>query len=466
MKKAIIFARCSTNQQDLEHQIKSCNEYCQQNNLQIVDTIEEFNVSAYSTKTSDRKELQKLLTLAYEGKFQHLVVFESSRLSRNHVTGQTIMLQLTEYNITVHSVSEGILNKNEEIDSLLNSIRFYSNQLSSKHTSQRIRSAKNKLAENCGWLGNNLPIGYKVFDGRIVIDESKRAIVIDMFETYLKHGSKATIKHLHNAYGISVCRVIDLVQNEHYIGKPYKNRDLYFEELRIIPDGLWDKCQQAIKERTTKGTSVTDKSNCLFESKLVHHCGNKLYISHDIKNGKRYTYYRCKCKCSGRKNYTSHKLDSILDKELMNFFDKLDKAELEKRYRSSKDNSLKKLLVQESMKKDLLKTKQTILANGQNKIQEALLNDYPLQMINSITASIEGLEEEINNVVLELQDIKTQIELQQAILEKEIKISQELLSFKYLYKQATLEEKKQLIRNAVDSIQIKDYDDFNIRYNF
>lgn len=464
--KAIIFVRCSTSTQDLEHQKIKCQEYCNNNSFTIVDTIEEFNVSAYSTSIEDRK-IKDILQLAYEKKFNHLVCFESSRISRNHIDGLLVISQLSEYEITVHSISEGILTNNSEIDSLINSVRFFSNQMSSKYTSQRIRSAKDLLRTNKKWLGNHMPLGYSVNENKeIIVNEKERDIVIDMFQTYLKYGSKATLKHLQDTYNISKCRVIENLQNRTYIGYPYKDNDLYFEDLQIIDDELWKQVQQAIQDRRTKGYTTTDKSICLFESKLKHICGGKLYISHDIKNGKRYTYYRCN-KCKGiRKTYTSHKLDNILDKEIENFFNKLDKNELKKRYKTNRNKELKKLLVQQEIKRDLLKTKQTILSNGKAKIQEGLLLNYSLDMLNTLSDSIKGIEEETNTLLDDLQELDNEILMQKEALDKEIKLSEELLNFKYLYKQATFEEKKQLIRHSIDKIVVTDYDNYDIRYKF
>ena len=118
------------------------------------------------------------------------------------------------------------------------------------------------------------------------------------------------------------------------------------------------------------------------------------------------------------------------------------------------------------MKKDLLATKRKVLNNANKKIEEALLNDYPLSLINTLTDSVEVLRGQINGLTSELEAITNEINLQQTYLDKEIKLSEQYLSFKYLYSKANLQEKKALIKASVDKIIVKSYEDIKIIYKF
>ena len=134
--KTIIYARCSTNHQELEHQISSCKNYADTLGLKIGDVITDFNVSAYSTSYLTREGLQHVLTLAENNEIENLIIFESSRLSRGGtLEGGIILDRLTKCGVKVYSVTEGCLNENE-LSELLNSIRFFQNKLESKKTSE------------------------------------------------------------------------------------------------------------------------------------------------------------------------------------------------------------------------------------------------------------------------------------------------------------------------------------------
>jgi len=466
--KTTLYVRCSTDAQEVEHQIQTCKKYAHSINLEINDIIKDEGVSAYSTNYTERVGLMSVIEQASKGEIKNLIIFSTDRLSRDHLQGQIIINQLTQYHVKIYSVNEGFVN-GTEIDSLLNSIRFFQNQIESRKTSERIKSSKRLMAEQRRWQGNMLPFGYTIDkDKRIIVKEEERQLVLDFFQTYLNYGNTRTIKHMKDRYNIKICRAIDIIKNRTFIGYPYKaHPDLYFEELQIIPNDLWEQVQEKVKERKTKPDNpvITDRTEFLIEGIVYHACGGKMHICTDKKI---YVFYKCN-KCKGsyyQKSFTQPRVDKFVDSQVSNWFSQLDKNRLLEKFNSMRNKDNKEMSIKSTRLSDLLKTKRQTLKNAENKLQEALSKDYPLDMIKILTDSISELKTSINTLEEELNILDKQIENEQAISNKQIKLTEQLLDFKYLYSKATNIEKKLLIRSIVKKVIITDYDNIEIVYKY
>ena len=474
--KAYIYVRKSNDEnQNVEHQISSCKQYCKANNLEVIDIIKDEGISAYRKDYTAREGIKEILQLSHEGKIDNLIVFESSRISRRMLEAQLLIAQLTENGTVIHSVTEGIINsKDNELSELLNSIRAFNNQSSSRQTSQRIISSKKLLAKERKWQGGQLPIGYTVDNfNRIIVNETQRQIVIDMFQHYLKYGNKSTQEMLKEKYDITIKRSLSMYLDKRiYIGYPYsqeETKDLYFKELQIISDRLFNDVQEAILKRRQKGYTSTNKSSMLLEGLLYCSCGTKYYISYDHKKDKYgnklvYTYYRRKCSCSGKKTYGIIKTDTRVDNLILSFFEKLNKDILLEKFQKERSKYYKQLLVQEEMKINLLNNKKIALLNGEKKLEQSLLSDVGLDVIKVLSESINSLKMSINSLEKELDDIQNKIANEQQLIDRQIQLSDELLSFKGLYTQyATVEERKALVNAIIDKVII-DNGELSIKY--
>ena len=469
--KTILYVRCSLDKQELTHQIQAGEAYAKNNDLTIDAVIKDFGVSAYKTSYTEREGLMEVLTLASQGKVENLIVFSSDRLARHHLEGQIIISQLTQYGVKILSINEGTINQTE-IDNLLNSIRFFQNQIESKKTSQRIKSAKLSKAKEGGFLGGEyVLLGYKVINKKLVVDEELRPAIIDFFQTYLNHGNKYTINHMKNTYGITIKDTcVYQLRNKTYIGYPYKKEraDIYIPELQIVNRDLFDKVQAKIDENRTNANQniITNRTNFLCEGLMYHICGTKMALS---RSQGKYISYRCRA-CKGNpnviKNFSQYRLDDIVDKRVVKWFDNLDKHELERRFNNSRDNEIKTLLIKEKKYKDLLATKKQTLTNAQNKLSEALTKDYPLDMIQILTDSINDLKKSVTECDALIQGITQDIDNERLIQSQHKELTDQLLDFKYLYSQADPSQKKILIRAIVDKVIVQDYENIEIIYKY
>jgi Mg2+ and Co2+ transporter CorA len=159
-------------------------------------------------------------------------------------------------------------------------------------------------------------------------------------------------------------------------------------------------------------------------------------------------------------------VDDIVSNKVSVWFDNLSKETLQQKFNESRADELKKLLINETRLSSLLSTKENALENAEKRLEEAFLANYPLNMLNTLTDSIDNLKTAINNIKDQIQEIENNITNEKAILEKQNKLSEQLLDFKYLYNHATQAEKKLLIRSIVDKIIITDYDNINIEFKY
>ena len=470
-RQTVLYIRCSLDSQDLSHQIESGNKFAAANNLTIDKTIQDFGVSAYSTSYTERKGLMEVLSLASEGKIENLIIFSSDRLARDHLEGQIIISQLTQYGVKIHSINEGVINQTE-IDNLLNSIRFFQNQIESKKTSQRVRSAKNQRAKEGYWQGGeHVLLGYNVVDKRLVIDETLREAIIDMFTMYLTHESKDVIQHMRDKYGIIIKdTVTHQLKNRTYIGYPYKKEraDIFIPELQIVPNELFDLVQKKIAERRTNKNQniITNRTSFLCEGLVFHSCGTKMPLS---RSQGKYISYRCRA-CKGKagiiKNFSQPRIDSIVDKRVASWFDRLDKNELEARFNASRSDNYNALLIKQKKYNDLLDTKKHTLETAQKKLSEAIMKDYPLDMLNVLTDSINDLKRGITELSQTIEEIAAELNNEQLLLNQQKQLSEQLLDFKYLYSKASDAQKKILIRTIVERIIVSDYEHVEIIYKY
>ncbi len=145
-KNVVIYVRASTDNQEINAQKFSCEEYCRNNNL-LVKSIYVEKCSAFKNKS--QKQLNKLIN---ENENINLIVFSIDRFSRNINKADVLVQTLTQKNINLISIKENI-NLNTALGK--HNFRSYVNaaQYESELISERVKNSVRfrKL--------NNIPIG-------------------------------------------------------------------------------------------------------------------------------------------------------------------------------------------------------------------------------------------------------------------------------------------------------------------
>ena len=225
----IIYLRCSSSLQDTAHQEASILDYCKRNNIDPDRIIRDEGISAYRKDISARDGFLEILDMAREGMVDNLIVFETSRISRNFIEGQTVVDTLSQCNVKIHSVTDNSIINESELNKLMNAFKFFFNQKASQETGKRVKSAHELLRQQGKWAAGALPYGYVLIDGYAVIDEELRPEIITMFEDYINYDSK----YVQDKYGIKNRKtLIDRIS--HPMIKEIVGDDLFIRANKII----------------------------------------------------------------------------------------------------------------------------------------------------------------------------------------------------------------------------------------
>lgn len=448
----VAYLRCSSEMQSTEHQENSIKDYCSRNDIKIDKIIKDEGISAYSKDVTARK-FTEILHLAHLGQIENLIVFESSRISRQFIEGQTLIDELTKCNVSIHSVMDNRIINKDELDQLFNSFKFFMNQKASKETSERIKSSKKLLKEQGRYLGGKVLTGFKIVDGKEVVDKEAKNEVIQMFDDYVAFGGGYTIKK----YNINHHQILlQKLKNPKYI--------------KIVGKAKFNQVQKLIQDRRCNTTTRNlNRSDVLFEGLLYHKfCGHKLVIYRDKKGN---PLFRCRNHCKGnpdvdvKKSFTGIKLMNNLERDILEVLDTLDENKLKERYNSrcSKNKSILSYRIKEL--NNLSKSKEKALILAERKLEKYIMEDASDNMIESVSNMIARVKEELDDINKELE--KKQNELNAINIEEnhQEELIKQVLNAKEIYKNAPIDKKKAVLNLIVKRIDIADIDSYDIYLN-
>ena len=153
MRKAIIYARVSTNRQDLQRQLDELNNYATKNNFEIVATFEE----KISGKSKDRVEFQKMVEFAKTKNIHSVFCWELSRIGRNTIEVLTTIQELNSigvntyiHNLSLNTLESGKINL---LTDFMLKILASVNDMESNQIKQRLNSGYKHHIENGGKVG-------------------------------------------------------------------------------------------------------------------------------------------------------------------------------------------------------------------------------------------------------------------------------------------------------------------------
>ncbi len=469
MKKAIIYSRVSTEMQEekdsLKFQIEKCRDYCKLHSLEVVKEISDVE----SGGKDDRKGFLELKNEVELRTFDILVVYESSRVSRNMLTMINFVLRLQENEIKFISISQPELNTTTPNGMLFFQIQSSLAEYERKQIASRVRSSNHQRAKSGLWLGGTVPLGYDNIDKHLKVNQEEALIVREMFECFLNYGSLSKVAKVFNR---PVPSVRWILTNEIYIGKKkwgQKERNIMTGKVKIndvyklytgkhkaiISEETFEAVQKII-EMNKKKKIANSTSKAIFTGILRCTCGGKLYNATTKRKWKSqdrhtvYHYYKC-VEC--RKNYPREEMESMLfDKiyslpemnELNN--EGLDTSSIQVRIESLKKN-LKSL---DAKRKRAMK----IYTNG-------LIDEEEVQgLLSEINTQIDETNSEINENLRLIED-----------QEKSKFNSDNIQMFKEVMSNLNTEDRleaKKIIRLLFNKIEVVDFEReiYNFYLNF
>lgn len=328
--KARAYLRVSTEEQaaegfSLAAQEERCRQFIESQGWEYDG---EYIDDGYSAKDLNRPAMQRLIADVKDKAFDILVFYRLDRLVRSVMDLHHLIRLFDEHNVKFKSVSE-------VFDTTSASGRLFINIIGSlaewerENLGERVRMGMERRAAEGKWNGSMTPYGYRVEDGRLVVDPEEAKVVRRIFNLYKRHGL-FKIANILNEEGIPSSRgttwhpnsIQYVIQNPIYTGKlqwglrSNKTQVITVEGAvePIISEEEFEEVQQLIKKRRNmpaRGKSTTNEY--LFTGILVcGHCEAKMYgFQRPVKGkpGRKSYYYRCTNRYKQWKNCPMPQID-------------------------------------------------------------------------------------------------------------------------------------------------------------
>ena len=328
MIKVASYCRVSTDKDDqansFETQKAFFREYIQRNpEWELYEIYADEGITGTSTKK--RKEFNRMMNDAYEGKFQMIVTKEVSRFSRNILDTISYTRELRAMGIGVVFSTDRINTLEPDSEMILSYIAAQS-QEESRRISARVVWGQTRQMEKGVVFGLSL-LGYDVKDGRITVNKEGAEIVRLIFHKYAVEqvGTSEIARFLaqegHRTYRGSIKwksnTVIKILTNEKYVGdlvqkKTYTPDFLTHEKKSnkgtvplitisnhhepIISREVWNLAQERLRKNNKRAAGERGHSNrYVFSGKIkCGECGSSFVGRFKyLKDGTRIRRWSC-----------------------------------------------------------------------------------------------------------------------------------------------------------------------------
>ncbi len=376
MKRVLCLYRVSTkglvdNKDDIPMQRRECMDFIErQDDWVFVGERMEKGVSGYKVSAANRDAIIEIREMAEKKQFDVLLVFMFDRLGRKEDETPFLVKWFIEHGIEVWSTREGEQKLDNQVDRLLNFMRYWAASGESETTSIRVKAAHTQMTSDGIWRGGNCPYGYKlVHNGRIgkknrqlydlEIDEVTAPIVMEIFDLICTqgYGTLRAANYLNAKYPdpnkVWTAQTIrNMIRNPIYGGRMHMNDTLSgpIERLRLATDEQIEFGKYAIAKRIPhKYISEREAENMevpqgatkisVFGASVLSgilfcgHCGKRLIGSYHTRQLASHPYhrpiYRCyngavKAKqCDGLSVYSAIKIESAVMEVVYDYFSQM-----------------------------------------------------------------------------------------------------------------------------------------------
>ena len=296
-RRVAAYARVSTDSDDQENSFdaqKSFYErYIKENPLwDFVGIYADEGISGTSTK--GRKEFQRMINDAKNGKIDLIIAKSMSRFARNTLDTLTYIRDLKARGVECFFQKENIYtfdSKGELLITIMSSLAQEESRSISENVKWGIRKS---FADGKVYLPHKNFIGYKYDENKnIIIDKDTEWVVKLIYKEFMngrtfrqicKILEKKGVKTPGGKYKWSETTVRSILRNEKYCGSAILQKTFVEDFLTHTPKEEWDMVQLELQRRTKLRYSYSSK-NC-FSSKLIcadcgHLYGSKVWHSTD-----------------------------------------------------------------------------------------------------------------------------------------------------------------------------------------
>ena len=480
---AALYARVSSDRQDVDlsvsAQLKELKKYAKANGYSVA---REYVDEAESGRVADRPQFREMIEEGSKPKapFEVILVWKFSRFTRKREHAVAFKSQLRRKGIRVVSITEQA--EDNATGRLLEGIIESVDEYYSENLAQEVVRGMREAASRGFFLGSNAPFGYrkvKVSDGAkerpsLEVDPATAPVVKEIFEKSLSgYGLKEICKTL-NDRGITnrgrrwyKGGLHYVLTNEAYTGTAVWGKTSKDGQAPdpVIVDNAWpalvskelfEDVQQAMRERAPKVQRPARVGSPYLLSGLLK-CGvcGRPYRAQGAKSGQ-FAYYICGTlftegagTCSARylnaprlETFVVEKIrERILNEETIVALVQLVAEEID----AMAGELASQLEVVEAELSDVRKRL--------GKLYEAIeTSELTLEVLSPRIMSLRHREEQLEAA---REDAETRLEQRRVVLPDTEEIAEYAADFRAFLKEGTIPEKKVLIRNFVEDIEVE-----------
>lgn len=383
-----------------------------------------------SGKDTNRPAFQEMMEDMKNGCFDKILVMKLDRISRSVIDLEVMIKDMQKYNVDFESASEKIDTSSSFGMFFVRVLGIFA-QFEREKISERVNDTFVEMVAMGKPISGSQPFGYKIEDGKVVIDEDKKEIVNFIFDTYEKtHSMKRTLIYTNEKFNLSLKYAVmkHVLTYTRYYGS-YRGNDDYCTPY--ITKERWDNIQ-AIQNEGKQIKVYNINNYYLFSGLLIDsNCGCKLAGNTHKNRGSNSIAYRCN-KNRLHDLCISNKIvnEKYIETYLLNNFSKLlndhlEQLELIQKNKKSVDNTKRIAEIKAEMKRT---------TNSYNKgrmTEEDFDRDY------------EKLEKELSS--LEKAPSKTKTKYLKDLSK---------VNIESIYNELSRENKQAFWRNIIDRIEV------------
>lgn len=261
---------------------------------------DEYDDGGISGGTLNRPALHRLIADIEAGLVDVVVVYKIDRLSRALMDFSRLVEVFDRHGVTFVSVTQQF-NTTTSMGRLTLNILLSFAQFEREVTGERIRDKISASRKRGMWTGGNVPLGYRVHDRKLLIEESEAQRVRMIFERFTVLRSTTLLSrelrqaHIKTRRGRLVDKgyLYKLLSNPLYLGKTsHKGVTYPGEHDAIIPNELWERVRAVMKESPRKrAATARSQTPALLKGLLFAPNGRAMTPTHTKKASKLYRYY-------------------------------------------------------------------------------------------------------------------------------------------------------------------------------
>lgn len=294
MRRVALYTRVSSDEQakhglSLAAQLETLQAYAKQNKLHIVDVYTDEGISARKPYKK-RPEFMRMLSDVEAGKIDLILIIKLDRFFRNVGDYYEVARILDAHNVAWIATEE-------EYDTTSANGRLYLNvrlsmaQDEADRDSERIHFVFEGKKQRREVLTGGVPLGYKIKDKHLVIDDDEAEKVRAIYAHYIDFRSiGATARWGREVLGLSSDTITfrKILKNRVYIGERHGVKD--FCEP-IIERDQFARVQELMLARSQRNSSTAPKNIYLFSGLLrCAECGASMHAT----TTRGHKYYRCR----------------------------------------------------------------------------------------------------------------------------------------------------------------------------